>query len=146
MFITTSDDMQLLKRAVTIIEPDELEAVEGVPCGRQADSCEGPRTARVSLRRCSEVLSDDSGNFMGDHGQGLCIYYESGSYETIVPTVLPSGDGMLMADDLIDWSDLDSGITWTRGSLDARRRNLMELRPEPTVVVDPEQLRAHGAL
>ena len=30
VFITTSDDMQLLKRAVTIIEPDELEAVEGV--------------------------------------------------------------------------------------------------------------------
>ena len=86
-----------------------------------------------------EVLFDDSGNYLGDHGQGLCIYYESGSYETIVPTVLSFGDGMLMADDLIDWSDLDSGITWTRGTWTRGDRNLMELRPEPTVVVDPEQ-------
>ena len=30
VFITTSDDMQLLKRAVTIIEPDELDAIDGV--------------------------------------------------------------------------------------------------------------------
>ena len=85
------------------------------------------------------MLFDDSGNYMGDHGQGLYIYYESGSYETIVPTVLSFGDGMLMADDLIDWSDLDSGITWTRGAWTRGDRNLMELRPEPTVVVDPEQ-------
>ena len=56
-----------------------------------------------------------------------------------MPTVLSFGDGMLMADDLIDWSDLDSGITWTRGAWTRGDRNLMELRPEPTVVVDPEQ-------
>ena len=30
VFITTSDDMQLLKRAVTLIEPDELDAIDGV--------------------------------------------------------------------------------------------------------------------
>ena len=56
-----------------------------------------------------------------------------------MPTVHSFGDGMLMADDLIDWSDLDSGITWTRGAWTRGDRNLMELRPEPTVVVDPEQ-------
>ena len=69
------------------------------------------------------------------HGRpraGLMHLLESGSYETIVPTVLSFGDGMLMADDLIDWSDLDSGITWTRGAWTRGDRNLMELRPEPT--------------
>ena len=30
-----------------------------------------------------EVLFDDSGNYLGDHGQGLCIYYESGSYNSV---------------------------------------------------------------
>lgn len=138
VFITTSDDMQLLKRAVTIIEPDELDAIDGVYADGKpilVRTEEGSRLAPAVF----EVLFDDSGNFMGDHGQGLCIYYESGSYETIVPTVLSFGDGMLMADDLIDWSDLDSGITWTRGAWTRGDRNLMELRPEPTVVVDPEQ-------
>ena len=138
VFITTSDDMQLLKRAVTIIEPDELDAIDGVYADGKpilVRTEDGSRLAPVVF----EVLFDDSGNFMGDHGQGLCIYYESGSYETIVPTVLSFGDGMLMADDLIDWSDLDSGITWTRGAWTRGDRNLMELRPEPTVVVDPEQ-------
>ena len=126
VFITTSDDMQLLKRAVTIIEPDELEAVEGV----YADGKPILVRTEDGSRLAASVF---------DHGQGLCIYYESGSYETIVPTVLSFGDGMLMADDLIDWSDLDSGITWTRGAWTRGDRNLMELRPEPTVVVDPEQ-------
>lgn len=138
VFITTSDDMQLLKRAVTIIEPDELDAIDGVYADGKpilVRTEDGSRLAPAVF----EVLFDDSGNFMGDHGQGLCIYYESGSYETIVPTVLSFGDGMLMADDLIDWSDLDSGITWTRGAWTRGDRNLMELRPEPTVVVDPEQ-------
>lgn len=138
VFITTSDDMQLLKRAVTIIEPDELDAIDGVyadgkPILMRIE--DGSRLAPAVF----EVLFDDSGNYLGDHGQGLCIYYESGSYETIVPTVLTFGDGMLMADDLIDWSDLDSGITWTRGAWTRGDRNLMELRPEPTVLVDPEQ-------
>lgn len=138
VFITTSDDMQLLKRAVTIIEPDELDAIDGVYADGKpilVRTEDGSRLAPAVF----EVLFDDSGNYMGDHGQGLCIYYESGSYETIVPTVLSFGDGMLMADDLIDWSDLDSGITWTRGAWTRGDRNLMELRPEPTVVVDPEQ-------
>lgn len=138
VFITTSDDMQLLKRAVTIIEPDELDAIDGVYADGKpilVRTEDGSRLAPAVF----EVLFDDSGNFMGDHGQGLCVYYESGSYETIVPTVLSFGDGMLMADDLIDWSDLDSGITWTRGVWTRGDRNLMELRPEPTVVVDPEQ-------
>lgn len=138
VFITTSDDMQLLKRAVTIIEPDELDAIDGVYADGKpilVRTEDGSRLAPAVF----EVLFDDSGNFMGDHGQGLCVYYESGSYETIVPTVLSFGDGMLMADDLIDWSDLDSGITWTRGAWTRGDRNLMELRPEPTVVVDPEQ-------
>lgn len=138
VFITTSDDMQLLKRAVTVIEPDELDAIDGVYADGKpvlVRTEDGSRLAPAVF----EVLFDDSGNFMGDHGQGLCIYYESGSYETIVPTVLSFGDGMLMADDLIDWSDLDSGITWTRGAWTRGDRNLMELRPEPTVVVDPEQ-------
>ena len=138
VFITTSDDMQLLKRAVTIIEPDELDAIVGVYADGKpilVRTEDGSRLAPGVF----EVLFDDSGNFMGDHGQGLCVYYESGSYETIVPTVLSFGDGMLMADDLIDWSDLDSGITWTRGAWTRGDRNLMELRPEPTVVVDPEQ-------
>ena len=138
VFITTSDDMQLLKRAVTIIEPDELEAVEGVYADGKPILVRTEDGSRLAAS-VFEVLFDDSGNFMGDHGQGLCIYYESGSYETIVPTVLSFGDGMLMADDLIDWSDLDSGITWTRGAWTRGDRNLMELRPEPTVVVDPEQ-------
>lgn len=138
VFITTSDDMQLLKRAVTIIEPDELDAIDGVYADGKpilVRTEDGSRLAPAVF----EVLFDDSGNFMGDHGQGLCVYYESGSYETIVPTVLSFGDGMLMADDLIDWSDLDSGITWTRGAWTRGDRNLMELRPEPTVVVDPER-------
>ena len=138
VFITTSDAMQLLKRAVTIIEPDELDAIDGVYADGKpilVRTEDGSRLAPAVF----EVLFDDSGNFMGDHGQGLCVYYESGSYETIVPTVLSFGDGMLMADDLIDWSDLDSGITWTRGAWTRGDRNLMELRPEPTVVVDPEQ-------
>lgn len=138
VFITTSDDMQLLKRAVTLIEPDELDAIDGVYADGKpilVRTEDGSRLAPAVF----EVLFDDSGNYMGDHGQGLCIYYESGSYETIVPTVLSFGDGMLMADDLIDWSDLDSGITWTRGAWTRDDRNLMELRPEPTVVVDPEQ-------
>lgn len=138
VFITTSDDMQLLKRAVTIIEPDELDAIDGVYADGKpilVRTEDGSRLAPAVF----EVLFDDSGNFMGDHGQGLCVYYESGSYETIVPTVLSFGDGMLMADDLIDWSGLDSGITWTRGAWTRGDRNLMELRPEPTVVVDPEQ-------
>lgn len=138
VFITTSDDMQLLKRAVTLIEPDELGAIDGVYADGKpilVRTEDGSRLAPAVF----EVLFDDSGNYMGDHGQGLCIYYESGSYETIVPTVLSFGDGMLMADDLIDWSDLDSGITWTRGAWTRGDRNLMELRPEPTVVVDPEQ-------
>lgn len=138
VFITTSDDMQLLKRAVTIIEPDELDAIDGVYADGKpilVRTEDGSRLAPAVF----EVLFDDSGNYLGDHGQGLCIYYESGSYETIVPTVLSFGDGMLMADDLIDWSDLDSGITWTRGTWTRGDRNLMELRPEPTVVVDPEQ-------
>lgn len=138
VFITTSDDMQLLKRAVTIIEPDELDAIDGVYADGKpilVRTEDGSRLAPAVF----EVLFDDSGNFMGDHGQGLCVYYDSGSYETIVPTVLSFGDGMLMADDLIDWSDLDSGITWTRGAWTRGDRNLMELRPEPTVVVDPEQ-------
>ena len=43
-----------------------------------------------------------------------------------MPTVLSFGDGMLVADDLIDWSDLDSGITWTRGAWTRGDRNLME--------------------
>ena len=131
VFITTSDDMQLLKRAVTIIEPDELDAIDGVYADGKpilVRTEDGSRLAPAVF----EVLFDDSGNYMGDHGQGLCIYYESGSYETIVPTVLSFGDGMLMADDLIDWSDLDSGITWTRGAWTRGDRNLMELRPEPT--------------
>lgn len=138
VFITTSDDMQLLKRAVTIIEPDELDAIDGVYADGKpilVRTEDGSRLAPAVF----EVLFDDSGNYLGDHGQGLCIYYESGSYETIVPTVLSFGDGMLMADDLIDWSDLDSGVTWTRGTWTRGDRNLMELRPEPTVVVDPEQ-------
>lgn len=138
VFITTSDDMQLLKRAVTIIEPDELDAIDGVYADGKpilVRTEDGSRLAPAVF----EVLFDDSGNYLGDHGQGLCIYYESGSYETIVPTVLSFGDGMLMADDLIDWNDLDSGITWTRGTWTRGDRNLMELRPEPTVVVDPEQ-------
>lgn len=138
VFITTSDDMQLLKRAVTIIEPDELDTVDSIYADGKpilVRTEDGSRLAQSVF----EVLFDDAGNFMGDHGQGLCIYYESGSYETIVPTVLSFGDGMLMADDLIDWSDLDSGITWTRGAWTRGDRNLMELRPEPTVVVDPEQ-------
>ena len=108
VFITTSDDMQLLKRAVTIIEPDELDAINGVYADGKpilVRTEDGSRLAPAVF----EVLFDDSGNYLGDHGQGLCIYYESGSYETIVPTVLSFGDGMLMADDLIDWSDLDSG-------------------------------------
>ena len=138
VFITTSDDMQLLKRAVTLIEPDELDAIDGVYADGKpilVRTEDGSRLAPAVF----EVLFDDSGNYMGDHGQGLCVYYESGSYETIVPTVLSFGDGMLMADDLIDWSDLDSGVTWTRGAWTRGDRNLMELRPEPTVVVDPEQ-------
>ena len=138
VFITTSDDMQLLKRAVTLIEPDELDAIDGVYADGKpilVRTEDGSRLAPAVF----EVLFDDSGNYLGDHGQGLCIYYESGSYETIVPTVLSFGDGMLMADDLIDWSDLDSGITWTRGAWTRGDRSLMELRPEPTVVVDPEQ-------
>lgn len=138
VFITTSDDMQLLKRAVTLIDPDELDAIDGIYADGKpilVRTEDGSRLAPAVF----EVLFDDSGNYMGDHGQGLCIYYESGSYETIVPTVLSFGDGMLMADDLIDWSDLDSGITWTRGAWTRGDRNLMELRPEPTVVVDPEQ-------
>lgn len=138
VFITTSDDMQLLKRAVTIIEPDELETVEGVYADGKPILVRTEDGSRLAAS-VFEVLFDDSGNFMGDHGQGLCIYYESGSYETIVPTVLSFGDGMLMADDLIDWSDLDSGITWTRGAWTRGDRSLMELRPEPTVVVEPEQ-------
>ncbi len=116
VFITTSDDMQLLKRAVTIIEPDELDAIDGVYAdgkpilmrtedgSRLAPGC----VVRGAVRRQRQLH--------GRPRQGLCIYYESGSYETIVPTVLSFGDGMLMADDLIDWSDLDSGITWTRGA------------------------------
>lgn len=138
VFITTSDDMQLLKRAVTLIEPDELDAIDGVYADGKpilVRTEDGSRLAPAVF----EVLFDDSGNYIGDHGQGLCVYYESGSYETIVPTVLSFGDGMLVADDLIDWSDLDSGITWTRGAWTRGDRNLMELRPEPTVVVDPEQ-------
>lgn len=76
VFITTSDDMQLLKRAVTIIEPDELDGHRWRLCGWQADPHED--RGRVALAPAVfEVLFDDSGNFMGDHGQGLCIYYES---------------------------------------------------------------------
>ena len=97
VFITTSDDMQLLKRAVTIIEPDELEAVEGVYADGKPILVRTEDGSRLAAS-VFEVLFDDSGNFMGDHGQGLCIYYESGSYETIVPTVLSFGDGMLMAE------------------------------------------------
>lgn len=138
VFITTSDDMQLLKRAVTLIEPDELDAIDGVYADGKPILVRTENGSRLAPA-VFEVLFDDSGNYMGDHGQGLCVYYESGSYETIVPTVLSFGDGMLMADDLIDWSDLDSGITWTRGAWTRGDRNLMELRPEPTVVVDPEQ-------
>ena len=143
VFITTSDDMQLLKRAVTIIEPDELEAVEGVYADGKpilVRTEDGSRLAPAVF----EVLFDDSGNYLGDHGQGLCIYYESGSYETIVPTVLSFGDGMLMADDLIDWSDLDSGITWTRGAWTRGDRNFMELRPAHGRG-RPGAVRAHGA-
>lgn len=138
VFITTSDDMQLLKRAVTLIEPDELDAIDGVYADGKPILVRTEDGSRL-VPAVFEVLFDDSGNYLGDHGQGLCIYYESGSYETIVPTVLSFGDGMLMADDLIDWSDLDSGITWTRGAWTRGDRSLMELRPEPTVVVDPEQ-------
>ena len=138
VFITTSDDMQLLKRVVTIIEPDELDVVDGVYADGKPILVRTEDGSRLAAS-VFEVLFDDSGNFIGDHGQGLCIYYESGSYETIVPTVLSFGDGMLMADDLIDWSDLDSGITWTRGAWTRGDRSLMELRPEPTVVVEPEQ-------
>ena len=53
VFITTSDDMQLLKRAVTIIEPDELDAIDGVYAdgkdrGRVAF---GPGCVRGAVRR-----------------------------------------------------------------------------------------------
>ena len=83
VFITTSDDMQLLKRAVTLIEPDELDAIDGVYADGKpilVRTEDGSRLAPAVF----EVLFDDSGNYMGDHGQGLCVYYESGSYETIV--------------------------------------------------------------
>lgn len=97
VFITTSDDMQLLKRAVTIIEPDELDVVDGVYADGKPILVRTEDGSRLAAS-VFEVLFDDSGNFMGDHGQGLCIYYESGSYETIVPTVLSFGDGMLVAE------------------------------------------------
>ena len=69
VFITTSDDMQLLKRAVTIIEPDELDAIDGVYADGKpilVRTEDGSRLAPSVF----EVLFDDSGNYLGDHGQG----------------------------------------------------------------------------
>ena len=69
VFITTSDDMQLLKRAVTIIEPDELDAIDGIYADGKpilVRTEDGSRLAPAVF----EVLFDDGGNFMGDHEIG----------------------------------------------------------------------------
>ena len=60
VFITTSDDMQLLKRAVTIIEPDELDAIDGVYADGKpilVRTEDGSRLAPAVF----EVLFDDTG-------------------------------------------------------------------------------------
>ena len=138
VFTTTSDEMQSLKMPLRIVEPDELARVvmleaDGKPILSRAEG-----TGKL-VSSVFDALYDEDGNFMGDAGEGLCLYYASGSYETIVPTVLSYGDGMLVSDDVVDWSDTTIGVTWQRGAWTKSDKGLMELRPEATVVVVPEQ-------
>lgn len=137
VFTTTSDEMQMLKPPMTLIAPDELDDMvellaDGKPILARTEAGELAPAALSSML-------DEEGNFMGDVGEGLCLYYSSGSYETVVPTALAFGDGMLVQDDLVDWSSPEDGVTWARGAWTKGDKGLMELRPEPAVVVVPEQ-------
>lgn len=138
VFTTTNDEMQSLKVPLRIVEPDELGQVVALEADGKPILSRAEGTGRL-VPSVYDVLYDEDGNFVGDAGEGLCLYYASGSYETVVPTVLSYGDGMLVSDDLIDWSDPATGITWQRGAWTKSDKGLMELRPEATVVVVPEQ-------
>lgn len=95
VFITTSDDMQLLKRAVTIIEPDELEAVEGVYADGKPILVRTEDGSRLAAS-VFEVLFDDSGNFMETTARASASTMSPAATRRSVPTVLSFGDGMLM--------------------------------------------------
>ena len=71
VFITTSDDMQLLKRAVTLIEPDELDAIDGVYADGKpilVRTEDGSRLAPAVF----EVLFDDSAPSLQACLTGMC--------------------------------------------------------------------------
>lgn len=89
----------------------------------------------------ADSLYDENGGIIDACGSGMRIYYKSGSYEVISPTMLLYSDGHLAQDDLVDFERFDTeGISWERGTWTKDDDGLMSLKPDASVVVLPEQM------
>lgn len=139
-YISTDDGRKMVKpEPIEIMSPDELKEWEAV-------EVDGMTFIEVIEGRLRPVLLDqiydEDGQLDPPAAAGMRIYYKSGSYEAIATTALSYQDGHILMDDLIDFTDPERGVAWDRGVWTTTDTMLMSLRPEPSIVVDPETLGA----
>lgn len=136
---TTTDDgaMCLRQEPIALVRPEQLKEVDlievdGLPLLERAEGSLRPAMIRS--------LFDEDGNYVRDTSRGLRVYYGSGSVEEIDPVPLNFADGHIARDDMVDFSDIDRGITWDCGVWVLENDGLMSLRESSLTVMAPEML------
>lgn len=139
MHTATEDGLlTVTPEAIELVAPDELASTDAVEAdGRPLLERRGGTMAPV----LADSLYDEDGGIVDACGSGMRIYYTSGSYEVISPTMLLYSDGHLAQDDLVDFERFDTeGISWERGTWTRDDDGLMSLKPDASVVILPEQM------
>lgn len=138
VFTTTDEEAMGVKpEPVVLLTPEELVGVnlvevDGMPLLERA--------GKELVPALYSSLFNEEGDFLGDSGRGLRIYYRSGSYEAIDAVPLNYADGHIARDDQIDFGDLERGISWDCGVWTVEDDGLMALKPEALVVATPQLL------
>lgn len=136
---TTIDDgaMGVKPEPVVLLTPEELAGIDLI----EADGMPLLERAGEDLvPALYDSLFSEEGDFLGDSGRGLRIYYRSGSYESIEAAPLSYADGHIARDDQIDFGNLERGISWDCGVWTVEDDGLMALKPEVFVVATPQLL------
>lgn len=137
---TATDEglLTVTPEAIELVTPGELASADTV----EADGLPLlERRGGAMVPALADSLYDEDGGIIDACGSGMRIYYTSGSYEVISPTMLLYSDGHLAQDDLVDFERFDTeGISWERGTWTKDDDGLMSLKPDASVVVLPEQM------
>lgn len=139
LYMAGSDERLAVRQdPIALVEPDEMADVVSVEVdGMEFAAWDGDVFQPTLLAS----LFDEDGEFCPPETEGVSVFYESGSYESITATRLLYGEGHLAQDDIIDWSALAEGgsLTWDRGTWARGEPGLLDLRPEPFAVLEYDE-------